>query len=199
VTDDEIEKALVLANAATPGPWRRQTEGEAVECGYHRHSRAIVDRAGQPVVIEDPSEGEYAAAVNSDHDAAFIAAARTGWPAALLALREARRRIAELESHVPGWKADIDRFEDERDEAREIGSRFERLLAREEELRGKAEAEVARLREALEAVYRWSNDTFTKCCADYSGYVPREVMEAVTRALSPHEPDKETGATKVPA
>ena len=49
----------------TPGPWRIDRETWH-DCGYSRSSRAIVDPDGKPVLLFDPSDGEYVCAIDED-------------------------------------------------------------------------------------------------------------------------------------
>jgi hypothetical protein len=81
MTPEEIAKARELAAKATPWPWyaRFGVEGLA---GLDGPTLREVD--GYTCFTEE--------------DAAFIAAARPGWPAALDALEKAQARIAELET-----------------------------------------------------------------------------------------------------
>jgi hypothetical protein len=59
----------------TPGPWRID-ETAHHDCGYGRSSNAIVGKNGEPVVLFDPSDGEYAEALDPrSADARLIAAA----------------------------------------------------------------------------------------------------------------------------
>jgi hypothetical protein len=78
-TPEDLVRDLALCGEATPGPWRAEQDA----LGHWRilwpHSRnGSVARKGK---------------VFSDEDAAFIAAAREGWPAAL-------RRLMALEAAV---------------------------------------------------------------------------------------------------
>lgn len=122
-SDSDITAALALCEAATPGPWEPECDIEAyanVLASYSVVSDGTYERVGESASVTD---------------ATFIASARTGWPTALLALREARRRFDELERRT---------------------GRDPNLSARRTELynnalsrRAELEAEVARLREAL--------------------------------------------------
>jgi outer membrane PBP1 activator LpoA protein len=68
----------------TPGPWRID-ETAHHDCGYGRSSNTIVGKNGEPVVLFDPSDGEYAEALDPrSADALLIAAA----PELLEALKE---------------------------------------------------------------------------------------------------------------
>lgn len=116
VTDGEIAAALALCEAATPGPWE--------PCTQFQEGRGWLAIGPQT---------ETGAHDDCEADAFFIAAARTGWPAALLALREARRRLAEEERQHGQEEAHIHTMAKES----------------EEYWRSFYEAEVARLREAL--------------------------------------------------
>jgi hypothetical protein len=59
----------------TPGPWKIDMT-TMFDCGYSRASAAIVGANGAPVVLFDPSEGEYKQALDPDSaDARLIAAA----------------------------------------------------------------------------------------------------------------------------
>lgn len=104
MTDDEIRDQLAICDAATPGPWLRDGR-----CTYVLGE----DGCNQFWATPQTSGGRITGA-EMDANAAFIAAARTGWPAALKALQEAKRdghaargrvdarehRIAELENNV---------------------------------------------------------------------------------------------------
>lgn len=97
VSDGEITEALALAEKATPGPWRV-------------HHRDAMNRTNDPARGDEgcglgwefdqdagPPEATLRGLFARGHDAAFIAAAREGWPRALRALqaeREARRSRA---------------------------------------------------------------------------------------------------------
>ena len=59
----------------TPGPWRIDKLAN-VDCGYGRYSGAILSKEDKPVVIFDPSESEYAIALDPHSpNARLIAAA----------------------------------------------------------------------------------------------------------------------------
>lgn len=91
-TADGRARLRELAEAATPGPWEWWTSNSwrrlRNDCGRGVHSNVAlptVGNDGQPDIQVRPE------------DMAFIAAARTQFPAALDALDRAERRIAELE------------------------------------------------------------------------------------------------------
>jgi hypothetical protein len=59
----------------TPGPWKIDMT-TMFDCNYSRASAAIVGANGAPVVLFDPSEGEYKQALDPDSaDAHLISAA----------------------------------------------------------------------------------------------------------------------------
>jgi hypothetical protein len=65
----------------------------AIDCGHSRTSGAIVDENGEPIVIFDPSESEYAIALDPDsNDARLICAA----PQMLAALEAARPLLIKV-------------------------------------------------------------------------------------------------------
>ena len=69
----------------TPGPWRIDRETRH-DCGYSRSSRGIVDPDGKPVLLFDPSDGEYNPAIDEDSaDVHLIAAAPELYQALVLA------------------------------------------------------------------------------------------------------------------
>jgi hypothetical protein len=79
----------------TPGPWRID-ETAHHDCGYGRSSNAIVGKNGEPVVLFDPSGGEYAEALDPrSADARLIAAAPE--------LLEALQILAEHDFGTTGW------------------------------------------------------------------------------------------------
>jgi hypothetical protein len=87
----QIEEKLKIAEAATPGEWF--TSGESYEA---RHGREYE-------VSTEGGLGIWIAHCQNRHDAAFIAESRTGYPAALRALRIAVRvleRIADNPTHT---------------------------------------------------------------------------------------------------
>lgn len=86
MTPLDVEAARALIAAATPGPW-------ATGCWHDDNAvGSVVPGIG---MIAPCGDGEQAHA-----DAAFIAAARDGWPAALDALEEA---VAVLERIACSW------------------------------------------------------------------------------------------------
>ncbi len=108
---DLAKKALELAGAASPAPWKI-TETPEIDCGYSRSSRGIVSANGEPVVIGDPSESEYAEAIDLDGaDAAFIAFSREALPALaeeVMRLREALKYAEQAMLGVCEAFADMD-------------------------------------------------------------------------------------------
>jgi hypothetical protein len=83
---DELERK---AESVPPGPWRIDPDAK-IDCSYGRESGGIVGPNGEPIVISDPSEGEYNSALDLDSAiAAYIAAAN---PAVIL---ELIRRVRE--------------------------------------------------------------------------------------------------------
>jgi hypothetical protein len=86
LTAAEIEADLALCEKATEGPWELT---DVPNGGGGRLNRVLGpvtpfgprDEPGRVIIAED----------NGYFDAAFIAAARTGWPRALAELKEARR------------------------------------------------------------------------------------------------------------
>lgn len=125
MTDKEIDEALAVCEAATPGPLVGEQEGRG---GYNAHGSWFS-------IIVEPEEGwiggtpEIAMCERAE-DAAMFAAARTGWPRALKALQGARRerertrldyesRISDYHKSISHLAGQRDTFERERDEARE--------------------------------------------------------------------------------
>jgi hypothetical protein len=105
-TPEDLARDLAICDEATPGPWRAERDA----LGHWRilwpHSRnGSIARKGK---------------VFSDEDAAFIAAAREGWPAAL-------RRLAALEAEVAALKA-------------RLAAAYDRVAAQSELLSRRAEA-----------------------------------------------------------
>lgn len=98
MTTDEIKQARAVCEAATPGPW-------AVETRHPSDPRRIVGPAGESIAYP----------VSPKH-AAFIAAARTGWPAALDALEDA-------ESRAKAWKAQAEGMAEVAKEAKQSRAR----------------------------------------------------------------------------
>lgn len=62
-------------NKSTPGPWRIDESGN-YDGGHGRCSSAIVGKNGEPIVLFDPSDGEYEVALDpKSANARLIAAA----------------------------------------------------------------------------------------------------------------------------
>lgn len=81
-----------MTDKHSPGPWIIDKE-KKFDCCYRRYSYAITDVNGNDVVLFDPSEGEYAEALDMDGpDAQLITAA----PEMLEALKQARSEIWRL-------------------------------------------------------------------------------------------------------
>lgn len=82
MTPDETKAARALCEAATRGPWIVERDADACEA---------VHGAGGVItcIVEDPRDKA---------DAAFIAAARTGWPAALDEIKRLRAALTEYEA-----------------------------------------------------------------------------------------------------
>jgi hypothetical protein len=76
----DLEADLALCEAASPGPWRAEVD-------HLGHWRILWRHSG------DHSSVMRRGKAFDEADAAFIAAARTGWPAAI---RRARAAEAEL-------------------------------------------------------------------------------------------------------
>lgn len=92
-TKERIAEARRICEAATPGPWEWDLDGD------------LVARGGVKVVYEDVSVSEYneivAASIEANIlDQSFIAHARTAYPAALDEIERYRARIAELEGVI---------------------------------------------------------------------------------------------------
>jgi hypothetical protein len=86
----------------TPGPWRIDATAN-IDCGHYRISGGIVGPNGDPVVIADPSQSEYAPALDlNSADARLIAAA----PDLLAVCREFIDALGPDGYHrVPGYPA----------------------------------------------------------------------------------------------
>jgi hypothetical protein len=96
-TPEDLARDLALCQEATPGPWRAERDA----LGHWRilwpHSR----------------NGSVARKVFSEEDAAFIAAAREGWPAALrrlMALEAAVRKHRDCRGDDRCWRDDDDLY-----------------------------------------------------------------------------------------
>lgn len=83
MTDDDIKKAREIIDAATPGPWKTLKK---------------------VLVVNEWSEhiGDFHASSN----AAFIAAAREGWPAALDEVTRLRADLETVQSRAKNWTED---------------------------------------------------------------------------------------------
>lgn len=90
-TDEQLAEWLRLAEAATPGRWLNagwdKDRGQTVVAGKHQLS--VCQCYGLTPAFA-PHEGSMS------HNAAFIAAARLGFPATIRALQEARRENERL-------------------------------------------------------------------------------------------------------
>jgi hypothetical protein len=80
----------------TPGPWRID-ETAHHDCGYGRSSNAIVGKNGEPVVLFDPSDGEYAEALDPRSADARLIAAAPDLLEVLLACDEAMGYMSEYD------------------------------------------------------------------------------------------------------
>lgn len=96
MTDDEITKARTLIAAASPGPWT--FESPQPPAGAVEIYRPMRDEDDMNLVADWVPES----------DAAFICAAREGWPAALDALEKARFELRD-------WREYGSDVENERD------------------------------------------------------------------------------------
>lgn len=97
LTDEEIEEIKARAEAATPGPWRRQKQR-----GY-TDDYILTDHPDHQTKPHGNYIGEvgYAAGhavQNFEADADFIAHARTDIPALLSALEAEKKRADEAEA-----------------------------------------------------------------------------------------------------
>jgi hypothetical protein len=89
VTDEKTKRLRALCEAATPGPWTHDYDGEQ---GY---------------AVRGPSDGQTVC-IGYEEDAAFIAAARTALPEVIDELERLRARILELEGLVSHTACTID-------------------------------------------------------------------------------------------
>lgn len=132
MTPAELAAARALGEAAAPPPWKS--------------SETMADEA--VVYVDDPDVAHAAIVLfqadwGTEADAAFIAAARTGWPAAL-------DRVEELERRLAGALPSVHSYED-------YASMSNNLARIEKERAEAAEAEVERLRAQLRAVERYAD------------------------------------------
>lgn len=95
ISRDERERDRAICEAATPGPWEQMYAS---------------NNAGMPTAdFKIPAHNGGATVEMLADDAAFIVAARERWPAALDALDEMERRIAEVEYRMRGMMASAER------------------------------------------------------------------------------------------
>jgi hypothetical protein len=94
MTTDESKALRALCEAATPGPW-----AEAVWYGTNEGGWAAIGphHAGADDECDDDASDNHARA---EHDAAFIAAARTALPALLDELARTRAQIDEARERL---------------------------------------------------------------------------------------------------
>lgn len=91
----QIDALLALADAATPGPWRLLTGG----C-IKGPENIPTPRGMASVQVAVATAAQNMATGERDANAAFIASARTDWPASLRALRVA---VGALEFYHTEW------------------------------------------------------------------------------------------------
>ena len=133
MTPEEIAADRAVIDTATDGPWGWRHFGDDA-----RYSCRVVSYQVDPwaVVADD---------IETDADAAFIAAARTGWPRALDALEAAQEGNARLREALD----EAIRHKVELDDLREwVAGRCLHYEARAK----KAEAAIARVRALCEYV-----------------------------------------------
>ena len=95
MTPEQLANIQARADAATEGPWKI----EPVESGRFAAVESHVYSARGIHILLSPGDGQAAQATN--HDAEFIAAARTDVPALLALVREQQDRIERVrELHV---------------------------------------------------------------------------------------------------
>jgi len=88
LTDAEIESDLSLCEKATEGPWVALSRNAG-----NTTNDPQLDDDFLGWEVDGPEQTYGRGQFHRGHDAAFIAAARTGWPRALVALKEARRDL----------------------------------------------------------------------------------------------------------
>jgi hypothetical protein len=89
-TDAELDAYEALCNATTPGPW--WVEKLCIVAGHDGES----DEQNIAAVFKRGPMEMLSARVDTE----FIAAARTGWPATIAALREARGALATTRERI---------------------------------------------------------------------------------------------------
>lgn len=92
----DLEADLKLCEAATEGPWDAIYYDHTVT----KHPNWEVDCNLPDVLTIADMGGGYGRNGESEANARFIAAARTGWPETIQELMEARKRIEELEAEI---------------------------------------------------------------------------------------------------
>ena len=118
MTIDKINQQLAICKAATPGPWDVEERPPA-------ERKSLSDEAWAQHFWINTHWGPCVDSEFVDLDLAFIAAARTGWPAALKELAEAKARLLQAEEYlqavwedppialhsaVVGWTNDVRSF-----------------------------------------------------------------------------------------
>lgn len=114
MSPERLDELEALAAAATPGPWEPKVVSGDAACYHNPGSRLRLNTNQSWAVGPLP----HRCGLQAQHDAAFIAAARTAVPELITRVREAQTAAAELE----------------------------RQFDHERTLRRQAEEEVARLR-----------------------------------------------------
>lgn len=162
MTPAELAAARAVCEAATPGQWSDEPEAWPVR------NRWLEERPGRGVVSNGTqfALGVAVAVAVTDADAAFIAAARTGWPAALDEVERLQAERLSIENlndlackRYRAAEAEVDRLRVDRRDANEfLGQDALRITALHNDVATQmrraeaAEAEVARLRAALEGL-----------------------------------------------
>lgn len=94
MTDDDLRKAMAICDAATEGKWKAYApgDGRATKWFVGREVGCGVPPKFYIAFLPDMEQGD------SEADAAFIAAAHTGWPAALEENATWQREFAVLQA-----------------------------------------------------------------------------------------------------
>lgn len=104
MTKDERDADRAICNAATVGPW-------GYKGGALKHYAFSLDEREDFGVSLQSLHWNDGHDVPAEANARFIAAARTRWPAALDALDEMDRRVAEVEALWARYDADANDLE----------------------------------------------------------------------------------------
>lgn len=173
MTSDEIKRLRELANAATPGPWTHEqtlTPSGEVHCD-------IVRTPGAATLAFDGYGGD---ADFYEHDAAFIAAARTALPALL-------DRCEAAEAEVERWQRETAGAKASRDYSRE---QYGTARAEIEDLRATLLGVQPLIGRVVNAIADWIDE-----CADkWPGANPNEAatLKLFARGVRNNEWRKET-------